>query len=50
MSVFRILSAQSFVEEMKVDSLKFSQKGQEKTFVENFLSSKLTEFYLRGIN
>ena len=29
---------------------KFSQEEQVKTFVENFLSSKPAEFYLRGIN
>ena len=29
---------------------KFSQEDQVKTFVENLLSSKSAEFYLRGIN
>ena len=29
---------------------KFSQENQIQTFVENFLSSKSDEFYLRGIN
>ena len=29
---------------------KFSREDQVKTFVENFLSLKPAEFYLRGIN